>query len=133
MPGEELLGYCVATQQSTFKGTMTAIVVTPSRLIIQDLTRKFEPKGEADSLLPEDIAEVKAGGGGGGWWEASAAILDAVSTELKIETTDGRKFKLLMMNGEGALFGKLGGGETQSQGYRAIGEWFARHSAPRWD
>lgn len=131
-PFEELLGECIATQQSMFKGTMTAIFVTPQRLIIQDLTRKFEPKGDPNSLKPEEITDVKAAGGGGGWWEASAAILDAVSTELKIETADGRKFKLLMMDGNGPLMGSLAGGDVQTQGYRAIGEWFARHSAPSW-
>ena len=43
-PGETLLGTCVATQQKTFKGWMVAIVVTPDRLVLQKLTRKFEPR-----------------------------------------------------------------------------------------
>jgi hypothetical protein len=127
-PGEELLGHCVATQTSMFKGRMTGIFVTPDRLIIQDLTRKFEPKDPATSLSAGDIAEAKAGPGGGGWWEVSAAILDSVSSELKLRTTDGTKFKLLMMNADGPGFGKLGGGETQKRGVQALGEWFARHA-----
>jgi hypothetical protein len=127
-PDEQLLGCCVATRSSTFSGTMAGIIVTPDRLIIQDLNRKFEPKGDPVSLSPGDIADAKAGPGGGGWWEVSAAILDSVSTELKIKTADGQKLKLLMMNAEGPLFGKLGGGEVQTNGVRALGEWFANHS-----
>jgi hypothetical protein len=128
LPGEKLLGSCVATRSSTFSGTMAAIFVTPDRLVIQDLSRKFEPKGELIRLTPGEIAEAKAGPGGGGWWEVSAAILDSVSTELKLKTNDGQKLKLLMMNADGPLFGKLGGGAVQQQGVRALGEWFARHA-----
>lgn len=127
-PGEEILGCCVATRSSTFSGTMAGIFVTEDRLIIQDLSRKFERKGDPISLAPADIADAKAGPGGGGWWEVSAAILDSVSTELKLKTTDGSKLKLLMMNGEGPVLGKLGGGAIQGDGVRALGEWFARHS-----
>jgi hypothetical protein len=127
-PEEKLLGCCVATRQSTFKGTTTGLFVTKDRLIIQDLTRKFEPKGPPISLTADQIVDASAGPGGGGWWEVSAAILDSVSTELKLKTTDGQKLKLLMMNGEGPLMGDLGGGQRQLMGVKAVGEWFARHA-----
>ncbi|MBI5311035.1 MAG: hypothetical protein HZB14_08455 [Actinobacteria bacterium] len=107
---------------------MAAIVVTPDRLIVQDLTRKFEPKGEAVSMTPATIADVRAGGGGGGWYNASSMIMDELAVELKLRTTDGQKLKLLMMRSEGGLIGKLGGGETQRLGVQAIGEWFASHA-----
>jgi hypothetical protein len=127
-PGEELLGCCVATQPSLFKGRMVAIVVSPGRLIVQGLSRKFEPDGETLSLPPERIADASAEGGGGGWPEVGAAIMDHASVALKLRTTEGEKLKLLMMRGEGML-GGLGGGETQRQGVQAIGEWFARQAA----
>jgi hypothetical protein len=126
-PGEELLGSCVATQTSLFKGRMVALVVTRERLVVQGLSRRFEPDGEPLSLTPERIADVKAEGGGGGWMEIGAAIMDGVSVSLKLRTTDGEKLKLLMMKGDGPL-GGLGGGETQRQGVQALGEWFARHA-----
>ena len=64
-PDETLLGTCIATQQKTFKGWMVAIVVAPERLVLQKLTRKFEPDGEPLSLTRADIADASVGGGGG--------------------------------------------------------------------
>jgi hypothetical protein len=127
-PDERSLGCCVATQQSLFKGRMVAIVVAENRLVLQGLTRRFEPDGEPLSLPPERIAEAQAEGGGGGWPEVGAAIMDGVSVALKLRTTDGEKLKLTMMRGDGPL-GGLGGGETQREGVRALGEWFADHAA----
>lgn len=124
-PGEELLGCCVATQSGLFKGRMVAIVVADGRLIVQGMSRRFEPDGEPLSLPPERIAAASAEGGGGGWPEIGAAIMDSASVALKLRTVEGEKLKLLMMRGDGPL-GGLGGGETQRQGVRALGEWFAR-------
>ena len=62
--GETLAGACVASQVKTFKGGMVGIGVTEQRLIVQPLTRKFEPDGEALSLPPERIAEASAEGAG---------------------------------------------------------------------
>jgi hypothetical protein len=123
-PREELRGCCVATQSSVFKGRMVAIVVSGDRLVVQGVNRKFEPDGESLSLPPERIAAASVDGGGGGWPEVGAAIMDRVSVTLKFRTTDGTKLKLMMMRGDGPL-GGLGGGETQRQGVRALGEWFA--------
>jgi hypothetical protein len=124
---EQSLGCCVATQQSLFKGRMVAIVVAEERLVVQAMTRRFEPDGEPLSLPPERIAAAEVDGGGGGWPEVGAAIMDRVSVTLKLRTTDGEKLKLMMMRGDGPL-GGLGGGETQQQGVRALGEWFERHA-----
>lgn len=129
-PDERSLGCCVATQQSLFKGRMVAIVVTEKRLVVQAMSRRFEPDGEPLSLPPERIAEAKVEGGGGGWPEVGAAIMDQASAALKLRTTDGEKVKLLMMRGDGPL-GGLGGGETQREGVRALGEWFGRYADAR--
>ena len=43
--GEELRGVCVATQQSTFRGRMVVIGVTPGRLLLQPVDRKLSPSG----------------------------------------------------------------------------------------
>ncbi len=125
-PGETLAGACVASQVKTFKGGMVAIGVTENRLIVQPLTRKFEPDGDALSLPPERIADVSADGAGGGWVNASAAIMDNAAVTLKLKTTDGEKLKLMMMRGTGPL-GGLGGGEVQRQGVDALAAWFSSH------
>ena len=123
-PGESLLGCCIATQQSLLSGRAVAIVTTDRRLIVQALTRRFEARGEPISLPPERVADVRTEGGGAGWATVGAMILDAVSVRLKLRTTDGHKLTLTMMTGEGPL-ATLGGGDTQREGLRALGRWFA--------
>ncbi len=123
-PGEELRGICVATQQSMFKGRQVAIGVCEHRLLVQGMSRRFEPDGEPLSLPPEQIADASVDGAGGGWLEVGAAILDQVAVTLKLRTAGGEKLKLMLMRGDGPL-GGLGGGETQRQGVEALGTWFA--------
>jgi hypothetical protein len=123
--GEELRGVCAASQQKgLFKGGSVAIGVTERRLLVQPLNRRGRPDGESLSIAPEDVASAKAGGAGGGWWNVSAGIMDHAAVELRIETTRGEKLKLMMMRGEGALLGKLGGGEPQRRGVEALADWF---------
>ncbi len=122
--GEELRGVCVATQASLFKGRQVVLGVTDQRLLVQGMTRKFEPDGEAISLPPERIAKADVEGAGGGWMQVSAAIMDGAAVTLKLRTTDGEKLKLMLMRGTGPL-GSLGGGETQRQGVEALSTWFA--------
>ena len=46
---------------------------------------------------------------------------------MELKTTDGRKFKLMMMKGgDSFLASGLAGGETQTQGVRALVEWLGR-------
>ena len=104
---------------------MVAIVVTPERLVLQKLTRKFEPDGEPLALTRSEIASASAGGGGGMGADPSALVLDQVASMLVIKTTAGEKLKLRMMDGGSGGFGNLGGGTIQEQGVRALGEWFA--------
>ncbi|MFY9487214.1 MAG: hypothetical protein WAP35_00760 [Solirubrobacterales bacterium] len=130
-PDEPLIGYCVGTRTAMFSGGAVAVIVSERRLIVQPLDRKMQSSGDAISMTPDQIADVSAGGGGGGWWTASAAIMDNVSVELKLRTTDGEKLKLLLMRGEGRVIGKLGGGETQRQGVQALARWFGQHAPQR--
>lgn len=122
--GEELSGACVASQVGVFRGRQVAIGVTPGRLLIQGMNRKFEPDGPALSLPPERLAAAKAEGAGGGWPEIGAAIMDGAAVTLKLRTSEGEKLKLMMMRGTGPL-GGLGGGEGQRQGVEALAQWFA--------
>lgn len=122
-PEEELRGACVATQVGLFKGRQVALGVTPSRLLVQGMNRKFEPDGPVLSLPPERLADAKAEGAGGGWPEVGAAIMDGAAVTLKLRTSDGEKLKLTMMRGTGPL-GALGGGEDQRAGVEALAAWF---------
>jgi hypothetical protein len=103
--GEELSGACVATQVGIFRGRQVAIGVTPERLLIQGMNRKFEPDGPPLSLPPERLASAVADGAGGGWPELGAAIMDKAAVTLKLRTSDGEKLKLTMMRGDGPLGG----------------------------
>ena len=123
--GEELLGICVASQQKgLFKGGAVAIGVTDRRLLVQPLDRRGDPDGAAEPIAPEQVESAKAGGAGGGWWTVTTGILDHTAVRLEIRKTDGEKLKVMLMRGEGKLFGKLGGGEPQRLGLEALAEWF---------
>ncbi len=129
--GEELRGLCVASQQkSMFKGGAVAIGVTDRRLLVQPLDRRGDPDGQAESIAPSQVASAKAGGAGGGWWSVTTGILDHAAIRLEIKKADGGKLKVMLMRGEGKLFGKLGGGEPQRQGLEALAEWFRGIEAP---
>jgi hypothetical protein len=123
-PGEEMQGVCVATQASLFKGRQVALGITERRLIVQGMSRRFEPDGEPVSLPPERLAAASADGAGGGWMTIGAAIMDGAAITLKLRSSDGEKLKLMLMHGSGPL-GGLGGGEAQRQGVEALGAWFA--------
>ena len=106
---------------------MVGIGVIDRRLIVQGLSRKFDPNGDPISLPPERIAAASAEGAGGGWPEIGAAIMDKAAVTLRLKSTDGEKLKLMMMRGTGPL-GGLGGGEDQRSGFEALGAWFAERA-----
>ncbi len=122
-PGEELQGVlAVNHRQSAFKGRSLAMGVTPGRLLVQPLNKRGKADGPVQSITREQVAGAKLDGAGGGWASVEAAIADHSAVELVLETTDGTKWKLMMMHGEG-IFGGLGGGEPQRQGVQALAQW----------
>jgi hypothetical protein len=132
--GESLRGIAAATLQKTFSGGLFAIGVTDGRLLLQQLDRKLQPKEPAISLPPSSVssAEVDGGGwlGGGEPFETSD-IVDAVSTTLVLKTTDGRKFKLMMMKGGEGMLAGLAGGPSQAEGVRALLSWLSSNAPGR--
>ena len=122
-PDEQLEGIVAATHQTTFSGRLIAIGVTDQRLILQPVDRKMRPKDEAVSILPDELASADADGAGGGWWTATAAIMDNYALTVKLGTTNGRHWKLIMMRGGDGMMGKLGGGEQQEQSIVKLAEW----------
>jgi hypothetical protein len=102
-PGEDLTGCCVATWQRTFSGRMVAIAITPARLIVQPLDRRFSPTGDPVSLPPESLARVSVQHGVGGSVTIPSIIMDAVSITVDLTSTDGTRLRLLLMGSGGQL------------------------------
>jgi hypothetical protein len=123
-PGETLLGMCVGSQSGFMSSKVVLIVVTDRRLIVQETTRKQQPKGEPASVAAEQFA-----GAGRGMFtgEGTAGIMNATSIKLTLKTTSGEKLKLMMAKGGGPL-GRLMGGQVQEDGVRALSAWIERNS-----
>jgi hypothetical protein len=131
--GETLRGIAAATLQKTFSGGLFAIGVTDRRLLLQQLDRKLQPKEAAVPVAPEALASGDIEGAGPfGSTEVidTAAIVDAVSITVRLQTTEGRRFKLMMMKGGDGMLGGLAGGPSQTEGVRALVEWL-NANAPR--
>jgi hypothetical protein len=120
-PGEELRGVAAATYQKTFSGSLYAVGVTDRRLLLQPLDRRAEPKGELASVPRATLESFELDGAGAGWPTAPMAVLDAATLTLKLRTTDGERFRLLMMRG-GSF---PSGGVSQQQGVLALAQWLS--------
>jgi hypothetical protein len=129
--GEQLQGLVAATQQKTFSGQLYAIAVTDRRLLLVPLDRRLQPRGDPSSVTGQTVASADLDGAGGGWWTAPQAVLDASALTLRMQTTGGEKFKLMMMQGATGLLGGLGGGQAQSDGVLALAEWLRRNLGDR--
>lgn len=124
--GERLNGVVAASQQlSTFSGRAVAIGITDRRLLIQPLDRRGEAKGEPISISPAELVGADGGPAGGGWMTLGSVVLDHAAVRLKLRTADGKKLKLMLMSGGSGVLGGLGGGESQSAGAEALGQWLA--------
>ena len=121
--GEQLRGWCLATEQSTFSGHTTILAITDQRLLLQAVDRKFRPKDDVLSIRPGELSKASADGAGSAWWTATAVVMDAAALTVELETTGGAKRKLTMMRGGDGMFGKLGGGQAQQQGVDALADW----------
>jgi hypothetical protein len=121
--GEELRGWCLGTEQSTFSGHTTILGITERRLVLQPVDRKFRPKGDPSSIRPGELARAEADGAGAAWWNTTAPVMDAAALVVVFETTNGERRRLTMMRGGDALFGRLGGGAPQQRGIDALAGW----------
>ena len=128
-PGEELLGTCIASQQTTFRGWMVVIAVTDRYLVLQRLkkSKELEADGEPLRLAAADIADAKTGSSGDEFANPTIAVVEALAVTLQLKTTDGQKLKLMISRGGEGTLGRMGGGQTQSEGVEALGQWFRRN------
>ena len=120
-PGESLVGVAAVNWQgSMFKQTVSALGVTGERLIIQPLDRKGKAATEDPVFIrKEEITKGNYGGGGGMGSSPTSLIMDSASIEVKLKTTGGEKYKLMLMTGEG-VFGGMAGGPAQRNGAEAL-------------
>lgn len=124
--GETLEGMCFGSRAGFMSGKFVSIAATDRRLIVQETTRKQEPKGEPLSLTPEQIASAKIGGAGGWGGDIQSSIMNKTSLAITVKTTEGEKVKLMVGKGGGPL-GGLMGGATQENGVKAVCAWLERH------
>ena len=95
VPGETLKGVITANQQKTFSANFYAIGTTDQRLILQPVTKKWQPDGEAISVHRGDITSSSVWGKGGGFktWASMSA-----GQELRFEA-NGTKWKFMALGG----------------------------------
>ena len=110
-PGEELIGCCVASWQKTFTGGMVAIAVSPTRIVVQRVDRRFAVSGSPVSLPPDRIARAEVMSGIGGTVSTPSLILDAVSITVTLSPVDGDRLRLMVMGS---------GGRVQKDGIAAL-------------
>ena len=110
-PGEALTGCCVATWQKTFSGRMVAIAVSPERIIVQPLDRRFGAAGDPLAFSRDRIAGARISNGVGGSVSIPSLIMDAVSVTVDLTRTDGVGVRLLLMGS---------GGQVQHDGIAAL-------------
>lgn len=122
-PGEELRGVCAATEVKIFSGNVRAVVVTDRRIALQPVDRRWFAKGEARSLAPHDVAEVKVSGLADDWYNSAISLANDKGFTIRIRTNDGDKIKLMTMAAAGKLLGPLSGGEYQREGAEALLLW----------
>jgi hypothetical protein len=123
--GEELRGLCMATQSKTFSGRAVVLGVTDARVLLLALNRRGEP---AEAPRPLDIAEASAGGLSRGSLDPAAWLIDAAGVKLTLRTADGERLKLQLLNGGPGSLGRLGGGEDQATGMRALADRLNSHT-----
>ena len=122
-PGEELVGCLTATARKTFSATPYAIGVTPGRLILVPVDRRFAAKGPVVTIRPGDIQKTSVDGFGGGL----AHFLTADLGDIRLDTAD-QTFKLMALGGG---MDQLITGTAQRDGKQAFLEFLhrARHPA----
>jgi hypothetical protein len=130
-PGEHLEGFCAATQQSAFRGSVVALAVTDRRILVQPLDRRSQPKGDTVSIAPGELASIDAIGAGDEWYNTEPSVLAGAALTVRMKTAQGEKLKLHMMRGGDGFLGRLGGGDAQQAGLAALAAWVRRHHEER--
>lgn len=94
-PGEALIGLVQANEQKTFSAKLYAVGISPERIVLQPVDRKWAPAGDARSITRGEVTGCSVWGWGGGvasWLSTSA------DQQIRIETTDV-KIKLMALGG----------------------------------
>ncbi|MCU0269566.1 MAG: hypothetical protein MUF83_13115 [Acidimicrobiales bacterium] len=95
-PGEELVGAVQANQQKTFSAKLFAVGVTPQRLIVVPVNRKWQPTGDPPrSVTRADITGCSVWGWGGSVRDFLSASADQ---QIRIQTAD-ESYKWMVLGG----------------------------------
>ncbi len=116
-PGEPLIGVVHANEQKTFSAKLYAVGVTPDRIILQPVDRKWAPAGDPRSVTRGDVVGCSVWGWGG---SVASWLSTNADQQIRIETADF-KVKLMVLGGnvlENAL-----AGEGQLRGLDALVEF----------
>ncbi len=115
-PGEELQGVCIGSTSGFMSSKMVAVGVTSDRMIIQEVTRRMQAKGDPEAYSGADIESTSLGGAAGLSGGVQGAIINKVAQGIKVKTTAGKTIKLKITRG-GI------GGQEQGQGLEALVTW----------
>lgn len=123
-PGEELLGATYATKSATFSHKQFAIGVTPHRLILLELDRRFAANGEPITVRPSDITKSSIDG-----WDRGVGQLLATNSvpQIRFDTT-GETWKFVVLGGTS---GEALMGPEYVRGLELVCEFLAAAAANR--
>ncbi|HSL58736.1 MAG TPA: hypothetical protein VK866_12900 [Acidimicrobiales bacterium] len=130
--GEELIGVAVANDQGIFSQRTYVIGVTKERLVFQPMSNRWAPSGDAFTVLPGDLDQVsgqRMGEENLGWDLGSVAtslVMSSAGGTIKLKLRDGRKMKLMMIGGDGAIGSALATDDQQT-GVVALTAWLSNH------
>jgi hypothetical protein len=111
-PDEQLLGALQATQSKSFSAKIWVIGVTPQRLLMVEVDRKFQAKAAPVVVHPQDITKSSVDGFGGGLSHFRKTDLgdirfDTASDSYKLQALGGGMDQMLtgdaQMNGKSAF------------------------------
>ena len=122
-PGERLVGVVQATVPQFFSATLYAVGITPSRLLLPPVDRRWEAAGETVAHPRSEIESSSIWGWGGG----VADFLSATSDQQIRFTARGRKWRLMVLGGN--RFEDALSGPTQRAGLAAFVD-FLRSARP---
>lgn len=117
-PGEPLVGAVQATQPKTFSAKLFAVGITPDRLIVLPVNRKWEPTGDpVHSITRADITDSSVWGWGG----SVRDFLSASSNEQIRIRTPQASYKWMVLGGN--LMENALAGDEHLQGLDALVEF----------
>lgn len=109
LAGEALVGAAMANEQKTFSANLYVVGVTPTRLVLVPVDRRWQPKGTVRSLTRPEITATSVWGWGDG---AKTWLAPGSDQQIRIATADW-SVKLMVLGGNVAEDALAGEGHLQ--------------------